>query len=137
MSRSVLAGPQTEIAIMTALLFSYIWLWQGCFPGHFYLCVALVFGIDAWSHRRWKETRAEIGVRADNIGPCLLFGLKLVVPLVIAAVALGAWLGTLEPLPLHDAFKAPRSLAMWLLWGTMQQYVLACFYYRKIGRAHV
>lgn len=129
MSRSALAGPGMDVALMTVLLFSYMWLWQGTFPGHFIVCVALAFGIGAWSHRRWKETAAEIGVRVDNLGACLLFGLKLIVPLIVVAVALGAWLGTLEPLRLQGA---PRSLAKGWIWGTMQQYGLACFYYLRL-----
>jgi membrane protease YdiL (CAAX protease family) len=128
-NRSVVAGPGGDVALMTALLFSYMWLWEGSFPGHFFVCVALAFGIGAWSHRRWRETAAEIGVRVDNFGPCVLFGLKFILPLVVVAVVLGAWLDTLVPLRLEGA---PRSLAKGWLWGTMQQYGLACFYYRRL-----
>ena len=129
MSRAPFAGPAIDVALMTTLLFSYMWLWQGTFPGHFFVCLALVVALGAWSHRRRHEGAAEIGIRVDNFGRCLLFGIRLILPLVVVAVGLGAWLGTLEPPPLQGA---PRSLARGWLWGTIQQYVLLCFYYRRM-----
>jgi membrane protease YdiL (CAAX protease family) len=131
MKRSLVSGPAAEIALMTALLLSYLWLWQGSFPWDFFVCLALYFGIGVWGHWRWKESAAEIGVRIDNIGPSLRFGLKLVGPLIVAAVALGAWLGTLHAPKSQEPSELAFSLVRGLVWATMQQYGLACVYYRR------
>jgi membrane protease YdiL (CAAX protease family) len=127
-SRSVFAGPLLDVTLMTVVLFSFIWLWRDSFPGHFHVCIALCLGIGAWSHRRWKESAAEIGIRADNLAQSLLFGLRFVVPMALVAIALGAWLDTLEP----PRVRSMGSLVRKWFWSTMQQYVLACFYYRRL-----
>src|SRR5262249_23641203 len=57
------ARPELDLTLLTALLVSYIWLWQGAFPGDFFVCATLYFAIGVWSHWRRKETAAEIGLR--------------------------------------------------------------------------
>jgi len=132
MKRSFFTGPAVEVVLMTTLLLSSLWLWRGRFPGDFYVCLALYLGIGVWSHRRWKESAAEIGVRMDNFGSAFLYGVKLVGPIAVAALLLGAWLGTLQPLPPLDPFKVARGLAWGLVWATLQQYGLACVFYRRL-----
>jgi len=116
---------------MTVLLVSYMWLWQASFPGNFFVCLALYVGIGVWSHWRRKETAAEIGIRADNFGPSFLFGITLVGPLILVAIALGAALGTIEPPQTAGVSGLALSLAWGCGWATMQQYGLACVYYRR------
>jgi membrane protease YdiL (CAAX protease family) len=117
---------------MGVLVLSCMWARPVAFPGHFWVCAALYVGIGVWSHWRWKETAAEVGVRFDNIGPSLRFGLKLTAPLIVASFVLGAWLGTVHPPKSLEPSDVARSLAKGLVWGTMQQYGLACVYYRRL-----
>lgn len=126
------ARPEVDVALLAALLFSYIWLWQGSFPGDFFLCLALYAGVGVWSHWRRKETAKEIGFRTDNLGASLLFGIKLVGPLLVAAIALGAWLGTIGPPERLGPAEVLGSLAWGLVWATAQQYGLACVFYRRL-----
>lgn len=132
MIRSLFAGPRLDVTLMTVVLFSYIWIWQWIVPGGFVVCVGLCFAIGAWSHLTRNETAAKIGIRGDNLGACLRIGLKFIIPMAVVAVALGGWLGTIEPLRPRTASDLSLGIARSWLWGTLQQYVLACFYYRRL-----
>jgi membrane protease YdiL (CAAX protease family) len=68
----------------------------------------------------------------DNFGSSLLFGMKLVGPLLVAALALGAWLGTIEAPKQRGLSELSRSLPWKLLWATMQQYGLVGVLYRRL-----
>jgi len=120
--------PGTPIALISVLLLSYLWLWHGTIRGHFFVCVGLYFAIGAWSHRRRGESASAIGLRLDNIGPALWWTVKLAGPLFVLPVAIGAWLGTLQPFAIS---AVPGALAWGWLWGTMQQYGLVCVFYRR------
>jgi len=118
-----------ELAAMTALLLSYIWLWQDAFPGDFVVCVVLYATIGLSSHLRRGESAADVGFRLDNFLETAKWALWIVGPLLVLPILIGAWLGTLH-------FPAPRY---WLsgfvekfLWSTAQQYGLAAFYYRRL-----
>ncbi|UCF69327.1 MAG: CPBP family intramembrane metalloprotease [Acidobacteriota bacterium] len=114
---------------MTAWVLSYIWLWDGAFPGHFALCAALYFTIGYAAHRRRGETPHDIGLRLDNWRPAareavLALGPYLVIPLVVGFFA--------------DSLRGPTAgwplaVTARILWGTAQQYGLVCFYYRRLG----
>jgi len=130
LSRSTGARPEVDVALLTALLASYIWLWQGAFPGDFFVCATLYLGIGVWSHWRRNETAADIGLRVDNFGPAVWFGMKLVGPIILAAVALGTFLGTIGPPEQTGVVEVAGSLAWGMAWATVQQYGLACVYYR-------
>jgi membrane protease YdiL (CAAX protease family) len=132
LSRSTGARPEVDVALLTALLASYIWLWQGAFPGDFFVCATLYLGIGVWSHWRRNETAADIGLRVDNFGPAVWFGMKLVGPIILAAVALGTFLGTIGPPEQTGVVEVAGSLAWGMAWATVQQYGLACVYYRRL-----
>ena len=75
-----------EVAALIALVLTYIWVWQGSFPGNAQLIVALYFGIGIASHLRRGESARQIGVRLDNWRPALrnaalVVGIALLVPL--------------------------------------------------------
>lgn len=132
MRRSIVTGPALEVVVLTAMMLSCIWLWQGDFPGDFCVCVGLYLGIGIWSHWRWKETPAQIGVRLDNFGAAFVYGARLVAPIALAAIAVGACLGTIRPLPPVEPFQVARGLAWGMTWATLQQYGLACVFYRRL-----
>lgn len=115
---------------MTALILSYTWLWQDAFPGDFLLCVALYLGIAIRGHLRRGETAREIGFRVDNAGPAMGQALLFVGPLIVVTVLVGLMLGTIN-LPRRATWliAVPRSVC----WGTLQQYGLLAFYYRRLG----
>jgi hypothetical protein len=52
---------------MTALLLSYIWLWQDAFPGDFVVCLVFYAAIGLSSHLRRGESASDIGFRLDNL----------------------------------------------------------------------
>jgi membrane protease YdiL (CAAX protease family) len=123
------AAAAAEIAAMTTLLLSYIWLWQDVFRGDFYLCVLLYFAIGVASHLRRGETAREIGLRADNLGAATRRALFYVGPLILIPPLVGLALGTIRVPP--PSYVVPGVL--WrLVWGTAQQYGLLCFFYRRL-----
>jgi membrane protease YdiL (CAAX protease family) len=117
-----------EAAAMIALLLSYIWGWQGGFMGASQLVVGLYFGLGAVSHARRRESMREIGVRLDNGWPALRNAAVVVVVVTAATLAVGAALGSW-----HFSSWADSAQALsWLFaWGTVQQYGLVCFLYRR------
>lgn len=129
--RAVRAGrAAAELLAMTALVLSYIWLWQDSFPGNFAVCVALFAAIGVAAHLRAGETARGIGFTSRNLGPALLQAACFVGPLVLAPLLAGAWLGSL------GSTGPPRQgwaggLLWRAAWGTAQQYGLLAFYYRR------
>ena len=117
-----------EVAALTALLLSYIWGWQGAFPGHAQLVVLLYFGIGIAGHLRRGESARQIGVRLDNWRAALRITLPVVAVALFVPLAVGAafdtwhfpsWQRSLENLP-------------WMIaWGTAQQYGLVCLLAEK------
>lgn len=116
-----------EIAAMFAVLLSYIWGWQGSFPGAWVLVILLYFGLGALSHARRGETPALLGLGSHNAGRALRTVTAVVVPastLVLAAgVALGSW-----HFPSWPRFIVALPWAA--MWAIAQQYGLLCFFYR-------
>lgn len=126
-SRRVIVG---ELSAMTVLILSYIWLWQRSFPpGDFILCVVLYVAIGASSHLRRGETPAEIGFRLDNLGRAALLVLLCIGPLIVITIGVGIGLGSLRPTPGEGW---PLSILSKLGWGTLQQYGLLAFFFRRL-----
>lgn len=118
-----------EVVALTALLLSYIWGWQGAFPGSSLLIVVLYFGIGIASHLRRGESARQIGFRLDNWRAALRGALIAVGIAALFFLALGAALDTWH-------FPPPRQMALelpWMVaWGTAQQYGLVCFFYQRL-----
>jgi hypothetical protein len=126
-SRTVIVG---ELSAMTVLILSYIWLWQRSFsPGDFILCVLLYVAIGASSHFRRGETPAEIGFRFDNLGRATLLVLLLIGPLIVITIGIGIGLGSLRP-TLNEGW--PVGILSKIAWGTLQQYGLLAFFFRRL-----
>lgn len=118
-----------ETVAMAALLLSYIWLWQGAFPGDFFVVVLLYATLGIGSHLRRGETAAEVGFRLDNLGPATLLVLLIIVPLVVVTLLTGLALGSLD---LEPGSGWPLGLLMSYVSGTLQQYGLLAFFYRSL-----
>ncbi len=114
---------------MAALLLSYIWGWQGAFPGHFGVVLALYVLLGASSHVRRGETAEDIGVTLTGFGRALSLMSRVVGPVILAALIAGALRGTLGLPPVG---RWPAGLAWAVFWGTAQQYGLVCFFYRRL-----
>jgi hypothetical protein len=117
-----------EIAVMSALLLSYIWGWQRAFPGAAPLILVLYFGLGLLSQLRRRESLRDIGVRAGNLPRALRNAALVVLPATAACLLMGWYLDSIHfPGPSHSA-----ALALWfIVWGTAQQYGLSCFFYRR------
>jgi membrane protease YdiL (CAAX protease family) len=117
-----------EITAMAVLLLSYIWIWQGAFPGDFWVVLALYLGIGFSSHLRRGESFRDIGLRLDNFGRAARSAVRIIGPLILIPPVVGLLMGTLRPVPLQEV---PFGLAYGIAWGTLQQYGLACFFFRR------
>lgn len=118
-----------EVTALTALLLSYIWGWQGAFPGHGLLIVTLYFGIGILSHVRRGESARQIGFRLDNSPAAFRTALAVVGIASLAFLALGAALDTWH----FPSTRTTLTQLPWLVaWGTAQQYGLVCFFYQRL-----
>lgn len=116
-----------EITAMLALLLSYIWGWQGTFPGDELLVVLLYFAVCYVSRVRCRESARVLGLRLDNWRSAAR---QACVPV---AVAVGAALGTGAMLrSWHFEPAGLRDLPWHVAWGTAQQYGLLCLLYRRL-----
>lgn len=113
---------------MTVLLLSYIWVWHRSFTGDFALCLTGYFGIGALGHWWRGESARQIGWRLDNLRPSMLDALIVTLPILVAINLAGLAAGSLEYPSVEDW---PERLGVGWLWGTMQQYGLTAFYYRR------
>jgi len=119
-----------EIVALTALVLSYLWLWQGAFRGHALVLAVMVIPLLVWSHRRNGEGFARIGFRLDNLGRSAMSVGLVLGSLVLLVLLAGAVTGGLAFPPLECW---PASLGWLILGGILQQYVLAGFYYRRFS----
>jgi membrane protease YdiL (CAAX protease family) len=120
-----------EVGAMAALILSYIWLWEDSFDDSFYLCLALYLGIGLAGHLRRGETARDIGLRVDNLGPALLQALVFVGPLILISPIVGLALDTIRLLPGASWWWIPGAAERFAS-GTLQQYGLLCFFYRRM-----
>ena len=120
-----------EVAAMTGLLLSYIWLWEDSFHDSFYLCLALYLAIGVAGHLRRGETARDIGLRVDNLGPAMRQALAFVGPLILISPLVGLALDTIRPIPGASWWWVP-GMGKRFASGTLQQYGLLCFFYRRL-----
>ncbi len=123
------AGAVAEIATLVVLLLSYIWIWNGAFPGHIAVVLVLYFGIGIQGHLRRGETPHDIGVRLDNFRRAFRFVATWVGPVAVLVVLTGLLLRSWRFPPLLEGVG---SVAFGVLWGGAQQYGLTCILYRRL-----
>ena len=117
-----------EVAVMSAILLSYIWGWHGAFSGASSAIFLLYFGVGIASHLLHRESARDIGLRIDNFPRALRNAAMFAVPAVAVSLAVGWALGSSR---FHAAGHSPLQ-ALWLIaWATAQQYGLLCFFYRR------
>jgi len=117
-----------ELSLMTLLVLSYEWLWDGAFRGHGVLVLFLFLAIAVTGHRRRGETLRDLGFRLDNFWSSAKFVFSIAVPTALVIILVGWLTGLLHPRPIGHLI--PR-LAFLPLWGIAQQYALLGFYYRR------
>jgi hypothetical protein len=118
-----------EVGALAATLLSYIWFWQGAFPGASLLILALYFGIGIQGHVRRRESVREIGLRFDNFPRAMLSVALVVAPAVAVTLAVGYAMGGWR----FRGWEHPILQVLWLLgWATAQQYGLLCVFYRRL-----
>jgi membrane protease YdiL (CAAX protease family) len=120
--------PLVEVSAMTAMLLSYIWIWQGRFPGSAAACLALYFGIGIAGHWYRSESARQIGLRTDNLRAAALDALRVAAPIIVLIVVLGLATGSTAFPPVETW---PVRLGSGWVWGTMQQYGLTAFFYLR------
>ena len=120
--------PLLEIGAMTAVLLSYIWWWHGRFAGDFGVVLALYLGIGVASHLRAAESAAVVGVRVDNTRAALRDAMRVTWPFLAAVLLTGA---AAESIAFPPAGEWPDRLVRLWVWGTLQQYGLVAFFYRR------
>ncbi len=117
-----------ELAAFSGLLLSYIWLWQGAFPGHSVVIVLAYFGLGVAMHLRRRETARDLGFRLDNLRPALRSAFLWVGPILAGVLLIGAIAGSWH---FEPWIRWIPALAWNVVWGTAQQYGLLCVFYRR------
>lgn len=117
-----------EIAAMTILVLTHIWLWRRAFPGAFALCALGYFGIGFIGHRLRGESLRHIGFRVDNWLPAMRNASYVVAIAVVGALAAGHMLDSWH----FPSWKAAAlTFLVTTIWATAQQYGLLCVFYRR------
>ncbi len=114
---------------MLTLLLSFIWIWQGAFPGAAWLVVLGYFALGLYSHIRRGESARDLGITLANFPAAARNAAPAVAVGVLAPLGLGAYLGAWR----FESWPTSLEHVAWLLiWGTAQQYGLLCFFYRRL-----
>jgi membrane protease YdiL (CAAX protease family) len=127
-SRRTTKGAWLDLVTMSALLLSYLWIWQRSFRGDLFVCLTLVVGFAVWSHWRRGERPRDLGFRSDNLVVAAATVFAIVGPLIVFILLIGMAAGTFRILP-RDEFLA--RLTILPLFGLAQQYLLLGFYLRR------
>ena len=117
-----------QIAGMSLLILSYLWIWQSRFAGDPLVVVVVFAAIAICSHRQMGETARDLGFRTDNLASALKLVLTVVIPLALGMFAIGSWTGQLHFRPLVKLW--PRLLILPLS-GLVQQYGLLGFFLKR------
>jgi membrane protease YdiL (CAAX protease family) len=117
-----------EPLVVFALIMAYIWRWRVTHPWSWALPAALIVA----SHIAHHESAASLGFRTANFADCVRkFGPALI-GLVLAMAGAGLLFGTVRPIGLEPAIE---SLALYLPWGLIQQYLLNGYFLNRFDMA--
>jgi hypothetical protein len=113
-----------EVAAFVLFLLSYIWGWQGAFPGALWTVIACGLLFIVTSNCIVHRDRAQaLGLRLDNLLASLVEVGGATVILCLLLAGSGWLLGTLRPVSQLTVSRLP-----WLLfWAFIQQYALQGF----------
>lgn len=115
-----------ELTLVYMAALATIWF----FPNHRVVCSLVILTGLFYSHYRHHETLQQLGFRIDNLNLALRHALPCVVLicLVITVVAL-----LLFNVPGQQFTTLLRNYLAYLLWGTLQQYLLNGYFVRRLA----
>lgn len=116
-----------ELVVVSALMLSYVWVWQGAFNGDGVVIGLLFIGVAIFGHLRRGESLREIGFRTDNLGRSSATVGLIALTLILTLAAAGLVFDTYRKVPIEDPISWMLTLG---LFGTMQQYALLGVYFR-------
>lgn len=126
------AAAWLELGAVTALLVSYIWVWQGAFEGDFLVCLGLFLAITVTAHRRRGETARDLGFRLDNFAAAARLVFTYVLPVALLIVIVGLVFDLHREPPIERLWT---RIALMPLFGIAQEYALLGFYFRRFREA--
>ncbi|HEY0685590.1 MAG TPA: CPBP family glutamic-type intramembrane protease [Steroidobacter sp.] len=119
------------LALVFMLIFSFIWGWQGSFPGATAVFGAALIGLLFAGNANFSGSLRESGIRLDTASHAA----TLLAPLVASIIALTMLAGyLLDSLDFPTLKNAWISLFEAFAFGLAQQYVLLAFFYRGLER---
>ena len=116
-----------ELATISTLILSYVWLWQGTFEGDGVVVALLFLALAILSHRRRGDSARDLGFRLDNLGRSIATVGLIALTVIVLVIGLGLVLDSYRRIPI----PRPTSWLLTLgLFGIVQQYALLGVYYR-------
>jgi membrane protease YdiL (CAAX protease family) len=119
-----------QLALVTLLIASFIWIFRHAFRGSAATFAVLLIAVLIWSHRKRGDSLRDLGFRLDTAARTALLFAPVALVVVSVALAAGASLGSLRFPPFGYSL---HQLADLIPIGIAQQYVLLAFYYRGIA----
>ncbi len=118
-----------EVAAFAFLLESYMWVWQGRFPGALWTVIGAGILFVAASNFFHSDGRRALGIRADNLLESIFEVGTATVVIFILLAGTGSLLGTLRPLEDWETSRIP-----WIFfWALVQQYALQGFVLQRMS----
>jgi hypothetical protein len=124
----ILAG--IEAAFVLAFLLYYIWFVERFSGGAVWPYYAFFFLCTFVSHRVHGDTRADLGLRLDNLARSLAEAIAVFAPALVLAIVIGSLLGGGRP---AGPARLIASIAAAYPWALFQQYGLQCFFGRRLA----
>jgi membrane protease YdiL (CAAX protease family) len=129
-SRATVSNVVIQLALVTLMIASFVWIIRPAFRGSTPAFVVLLAVVLIWSHRKRGDSLRELGFRLDTAPRTALLFAPVALVIASAALAAGAWMGTLRFPPFDYSLHQLSDL---IPFGIAQQYVLLAFYYRGIA----
>ena len=117
-----------EPLLMFGLIVAYIWKLRFVYPSAWIAIPALML----LSHLVRRETPRALGFRLDNLAVHLKTFAPLLILVVLALAAGGAWFHTFRRIDYEDVLF---SLAAYLPWGLVQEYALNGYFLNRFDTA--
>ena len=115
-----------EPAAVFALIVAYIWELRRPYP----ILWLPILGLMVVSHLARRERAEALGFRRANLRECFREFAPALAFLALLLLAGGLLCGTLRPVGWDNALA---SLALYLPWGLLQQYILNGYFFNRIG----
>jgi membrane protease YdiL (CAAX protease family) len=116
-----------EPLFMFGLILAYIWKLRFIYPS----CWIVIPVLMLLSHLIRRESPRALGFRTDNLTDHLKEFALLLIPIVLALLAGGAWFHTFRRIGFDDILL---SLAAYLPWGLVQEYALNGYFLNRFDQ---